>query len=252
MKFISYAQNFEDVILHRAFKDRDDGFYIDVGAAHPTGHSVTKNFYDRGWSGINIEPASVIFGLIEAERSRDLNLNVGLSDKEGQLTFYEAPDSVGLSTFRSDWSEYWSREHGCKYVQRIVPVVTLAQVCERYVQRTIDFLKIDVEGHEREVLEGGDFSRWRPRVVLAEGDREPYQAILLNSGYRHATHDGVNHYFVREEDSDLVDKLAAPVSLVIDDFELYEYTQQIRDLQLLLEQEKAQHEQTKLMIARTS
>ena len=101
---------------------------------------------------------------------------------------------------------------------------------------------------ERAVIEGGDFTRWRPRVVLAEGDRQHYQAKLLASGYLHAAWDGINHYFVREEDRHLIGLLSAPVSLVKADFELHEYTQQIRDLHRVLEGERARHEETRVML----
>src|SRR4051794_14893877 len=104
MKFISYAQNFEDVILKRAFKGQDKGFYIDVGAADPMIHSVTKHFYDSGWNGINIEPGSVFFQQLEEARGRDINLNIGLSNTLGEATLYEAPASLGLSTFTASWS----------------------------------------------------------------------------------------------------------------------------------------------------
>jgi FkbM family methyltransferase len=250
MKFISYSQNFEDVILERAFKGRDSGFYIDVGAADPTNHSVTKSFYDRGWSGINIEPGSGIFEQLVSERGRDINLNVGLSDTPGQAPFFEAQGSFGLSTFTPSWTSYWTEKDGVQFVERSVPVMTLAQVCEQYVgPQPIDFLKIDVEGHERAVIEGGDFARWRPRIVLAEGDREPFQAKLLASGYLHAASDGINHYFVREEDRDLIGPLSAPVSLVRDNFELHEYTKEIRELRRLLDGERARHQETKAILA---
>ena len=71
---ISYAQNFEDVILWRAFKDVNCGRYVDVGAFHPEIDSVTKWFYDQGWSGINIEPVPESFDALNAARSRDQNL----------------------------------------------------------------------------------------------------------------------------------------------------------------------------------
>ena len=84
---------------------------------------------------------------------------------------------------------------------RSVPVTTLAALCERYVDQPIDFLKVDVEGHEREVLEGSDWSRWRPRVVLIEGlDPSPWEHLVLGSGYLFATFDGINHFYVRDED----------------------------------------------------
>ena len=73
---ISYAQNFEDVILWRVFKDIISGFYIDVGAYHPRIDSVTKWFYDQGWNGINIEPSKEYLDRFYDERPRDLNLNL--------------------------------------------------------------------------------------------------------------------------------------------------------------------------------
>jgi hypothetical protein len=75
----SYAQNREDVILNRIFKDVKDGFYIDIGAYHPAVASVTKAFYDRGWSGINVEPGSV-FDELERARPRDVNLKAAVVD----------------------------------------------------------------------------------------------------------------------------------------------------------------------------
>jgi FkbM family methyltransferase len=249
MKFISYAQNFEDVILQRAFKGQDRGFYIDVGAAHPSFHSVTKHFYDSGWQGINVEPLSFFFNQLENERVRDINLNIGLSDTSGEAIFYEAPNSMGLSTFSASSTSYWKSQMSVEFVERTAPIMTLAQVCERYVEQPIDFLKLDVEGLEHAAIEGGDFTRWRPRIVLVEGYRELYQAKLLASGYLHAAFDGVNHYFVREDERHLIGLLSAPVSLVVDDFELHEYTRQISDLHRLLDEERALHEETKVMLA---
>jgi FkbM family methyltransferase len=223
MKFISYAQNFEDVILNRAFKGRDEGLYIDAGASHPIGHSVTKNFYDRGWRGINIEPGTKMFALIEVERGRDINLNVGLARTSGIARFYESPDSLGNSTFNDELRDRYLSRGERTFEEKTVRTMTLVEVCERYVDRPIDFLKVDVEGLEAEVLAGGDFARWRPRVVLVEGDRRVYQEVLLASKYLHAAFDGVNHYFVPEEEEALIEALTAPVSLVIDDFELHEH-----------------------------
>src|SRR5215467_10065878 len=97
MAMTSYAQNREDVILARAFRGAA-GFYVDVGAAHPVNHSVTKWFYDLGWSGINIEPQAHFFSLIMRDRPRDINLNVAASDSAGECTFYEVTDSLGTST----------------------------------------------------------------------------------------------------------------------------------------------------------
>jgi hypothetical protein len=100
MACVSYAQNAEDVRLRRAFKDQSSGFYVDVGANHPIENSVTKHFYDSGWTGINVEPAPGPFALIAKERKRDINLNVGCSNRPGSLTLYTGRgNAIGLSSF---------------------------------------------------------------------------------------------------------------------------------------------------------
>ena len=81
---ISFAQNFEDVMLWRVFRDQPTGFYVDVGAADPTKNSVTKWFYDLGWSGINIEPQPEYFKTLQLQRARDTNLNCGVGAARGE------------------------------------------------------------------------------------------------------------------------------------------------------------------------
>jgi len=86
----SYADNFRDVMLQRAFDFDHRGFYIDIGAYNPVEHSVTKHFSNRGWRGINIEPNPVPFGLLLEDRHRDINLHIGLSNQSGNLTLFAA------------------------------------------------------------------------------------------------------------------------------------------------------------------
>ena len=82
-----YAQNKEDLLIKSFFPDVKKGFYIDVGANDPVVDSVTKLFYDEGWSGINIEPIKKHIIDLDRLRPRDINLNLGLSDKTDGLTF---------------------------------------------------------------------------------------------------------------------------------------------------------------------
>lgn len=228
MSMISYAQNREDVLLNRVFP-APAGFYLDVGAADPVEYSVTKWFYDRGWSGVNVEPQPGYFRALQADRPRDTNLNVGLSDTPGTVTLYEAPDKPGWSTMEPAVAGEF-RAQGIELVERQVAVLTLAEVCERYARGPIDFLKVDVEGHERHVLRGADFARWRPRVVLVEAtevgravlNHEAWEPLLLTADYKFATFDGLNRYYVRAEDEDLIPKLQVPAN-VFDDFVPWEW-----------------------------
>src|SRR6516164_8178504 len=96
---ISYAQNFEDVMLARLFKSRvAPGFYIDVGAMDPLEGSVTRYFYDLGWCGINIEPDRRFYDKLVVERTRDINLNIALGESDETRMFYLFQEQ-GISTF---------------------------------------------------------------------------------------------------------------------------------------------------------
>ena len=238
---VSYAQNGEDVLLARLFPKGLKGFYIDVGAHHPVMGSVTKHFYDQGWHGINVEPAREPFAEVAAARPRDVNLSVGLSDKPGSLTFFEAP-GTGCSTFSPAAADH-AREAGIPYAEREVEVLTLAQVCEDHVEGEIDFLSIDVEGHEANVLLGADWKRWRPRVVLVEAteplttvaSHEGWEPTLLDADYLFAAFDGLNRWYVRMEDAHLLEPLRTPVN-ILDDYVPYLYHKPIEDLRYGYEQ----------------
>jgi FkbM family methyltransferase len=242
MSMISYAQNHEDVLLRRVFPEGTAGFYIDVGANDPIRDSVTKHFYDQGWHGINVEPATTPYAALCAQRERDVNLNVGISSREGTLEFLECASHHGLSTFSPRVADT-CRKRGMVFHTRSVPVTSLARMCEQYVDRPIDFLKIDVEAHEREVIEGGDWHRWRPRVVVVETNRaERWEPIILAADYRFATFDGLNRYYVRSEDRQLLPALQTPVH-VCDDYVPYRYQCRIEELSVQLASAHAKTEE---------
>ena len=240
---ISFAQNLEDIRLSRAFEGQEAGFYIDVGACHPIYHSVTRYFFLRGWRGVNIEPQGDMIELLRLDREGEINLQLGLSDVEGSLPFFEAPDSVGVSTFNDDWRAAWIERDGRKFFEQSTPVSTLARICERYVDRPIDFLKIDAEGHEDRVMAGGDFARWRPRVLLIEGDAGPWEPGFLASGYRFATFDGLNRFYVREEDEHLIPRLAEPV--IGEEIVVHHQFRAMLSLEAELAAERAGHDATR-------
>jgi FkbM family methyltransferase len=208
---VSYAQDAEDVMLQRVFPRDHRGFYIDVGASDPVLMSVTKHFYDQGWRGVNIEPVPSVWERLRDQRPRDINLNAAVSDRVGQVTFYEVTSETTCSTLSAPLAEAYEGR-GLKVTPREVPLTTLAQVCQNHAEAPIDVLKIDVEGNELEVLSGGDSARWRPRVVLAEKNHfELWEPILLGHGYLLAAATEINRYYVREEDSALLPRLAAPL-----------------------------------------
>lgn len=242
MTMRSYAQNHEDVLLSRLFPTGLTGFYIDIGANDPIENSITKHFYDSGWHGVNVEPASGPFARLAVERPRDVNLNIGVSDQPGTLTFHEfPPESSGGSTFSAGQAE-WHFNSGIPSTPRPVEIKTLAEVCEEHVSGEIDFLSVDVEGLERQVLSGADWKRWRPRVVVVEATQpattipthDEWEPILLDAGYIFGNFDGLNRYYVREEDRHLLPALSTPVN-VTDDYVSYKHFKPVVDLRTALE-----------------
>ncbi|MEP6852827.1 MAG: FkbM family methyltransferase [bacterium] len=229
-RMISYAQNAEDVVLARAFGDRADGFYVDVGANEPTHDSVTRHFYDRGWTGINIEPQAGCFEALQRQRPRDTNLNVGVGSAPGRLTLYVVPAAQAMSTFSAEQAE---RLHamGYKTTTRVVEVRTLSEVFAEHVgDRTVDFLKVDVEGLEEDVLGGFDWARWRPRAVVVESfpDVSSWEEKLRAAGYERTLWDGINLFFVRSEDrEELGRSLVQPATIVLDRYDPWLYVEQL-------------------------
>jgi len=201
-KFVSHAQCFEDWILFCALEDVQDGFYIDVGANDPSFYSVTKAFYDMGWNGINIEPLKCEYKKLCLERPRDINLNIGVGSESASLELFIAgaystcdPETARLLL---DFDEV---------EKEIIPVKRLSDVLDEHLkdnERIIHFCKIDVEGFERNVLEGMDFKKYRPLIFVMEavipGTLTPchdkWEDILLDNRYGMCFASGFNRYYV--------------------------------------------------------
>ena len=166
--FVSYAQNLEDVMLHRALHDVEQGFYIDAGAWHPELDSVTMAFYERGWHGINIEPSAHYCSLLEQARTRDINLKVALAAETGSAAFTEFPET-GLSTLDSEIAKRHA-DAGFGKNQVEVSTTTLREVARQHIpaSQPVHFLKIDVEGYETHVLQGIDWNSLRPWIIVIE------------------------------------------------------------------------------------
>ncbi len=214
---ISYAENGEDVILRRVFPDAR-GFYVDVGAGFPTVMSVTKHFYDQGWRGVNIEPHKGMFTILKKARPRDVNLDCAVGTKPGQAAMSHFSDTFGLSTLSSLVAD---RHHaaGLRVSRSEVVVRTLDDILERHAKsRRIDFVKIDVEGSEKEVLRSFDLARWKPKVLVIEStiptSPEPsygeWEGIVTRAGYQCALFDGLNRYYARKNDEKLLTTMSLP------------------------------------------
>ncbi len=167
------------MILRRIFEGQKRGFYVDVGAHHPHRFSNTHIFYQRGWSGINIEPNPDAIGAFKRARPRDTNLQAGISNCAENLTYYLF-DEPALNTFDED---VVSRLASTRYklVKSIeISVERLDSILKRYLpaNQVIDFLSIDVEGLDFAVLRSNDWQLFRPKCVLVEAHRMSLEDAL--------------------------------------------------------------------------
>lgn len=164
---ISYSQNGEDIVLHHIFLHKKNGFYIDVGAHHPQRFSNTYLLYKKGWSGINIDP---IPGMEDSFKGRtgDINLSIGVSDRKAEMSYYVF-NKGALNTFDKEVAMNHTKD-GVGIEKTIqIPVTTLADVVSKYANtKQVDFLNIDVEGKELEVLLGNDWNLCTPYVIAVE------------------------------------------------------------------------------------
>ena len=222
--FVSFAQNREDVVLFRALKGVAQGFYIDVGAHDPVIDSVTKAFYDRGWRGINIEPAAKWHQRLASLRPRDINLNVAAWKLPGELEFNDI-EGTGLSTVNADLAKRHRARAGFSVHNQRIKADTLASICRLHNVGDVHFLKIDVEGAEYEVLAGMDFRLVRPWIIVIEAidpvEQTPteglWEKLLTDAGYRFTLFDGVNRFYCDDRRPELIRHLCTPAN-VLDKF----------------------------------
>jgi FkbM family methyltransferase len=242
-------------MLHRALRTVQRGFYVDVGANDPVCHSVTKAFYERGWRGINIEPAPSWFEKIAADRAEDINLQIAISATDGgEADFYEVADT-GLSTLHEPIALRHANEHGYRIEKRAVGTATLTSVLDRHASGEIHFLNIDAEGAERAALQGLDLARYRPWIVLIEATlpntqtqaHDAWEPLLTARGYHFVYFDGLNRFYVADEHATLDDSFHAPVN-VFDDFitaSVVELDRQLNDTRAELEKVNAKLQEAK-------
>lgn len=181
----SYSQEGEDMILRRIFNGKAIGFYVDVGAHHPTRFSNTYFFYKCGWCGINIEPNPEVSALFRSVRKRDVHVQLGVSDSAGEITYHQFNEPA-LNTFDSESvkSSLARKQYHLKSTCR-VPVERLDRIFDSYLPpgTSIDFLSIDVEGLDLMVLKSNDWRRYRPKCVLVEVLKSSLEDVVKNEIY---------------------------------------------------------------------
>ena len=187
-----YSQEGEDIILSEFFPNKTDGFYVDVGAHHPMRFSNTHMFYKKGWRGINIDAMPGSMKAFERKRPRDINLEIGVSGKEGEMTFYMFDDPA-LNGFSMEISKDRDKNSNFEIIEeRKIKTYPLSKILDKYLPKDqkIDFMSIDVEGLDMMVLESNDWKRYSPRYLLVECIGDTVEDIMQDKIYRFLSEKG--------------------------------------------------------------
>lgn len=226
MAFISYAQNFEDVMLWRALKHVPRGRYVDIGAQHPVVDSVSKAFYEHGWRGVHVEPVPQYADLLRLDRPDETVLQVAFSDREGMLEL-KVFKNTGLSTAVEAYAQQHATNPAFTAEGLLTPMLQMKTALASLNGQDVHWLKIDVEGLEEQVLRGWDSTVLRPWIILIEAtvptstelNYEAADHIIIEAGYIFVYFDGLNRFYVAPEHPELIDAFASPPN-VFDEFAL--------------------------------
>jgi FkbM family methyltransferase len=209
----TYAQHGDDIVMRCVFDSLgiDNPSYLDIGAHHPTNISNTKLFYDAGSRGINVEANPNLFSQFMVDRPHDVNLNFGVGRESGFIPFYMIDNYSGRNSFDFETVNAFIQDYPEFSIKQVVdlPVMTVAQILQN---RAIpDFLTIDVEGLDYDILKSIDFERYPFKVICVEvggSDKINYadavSSLLEENNYFSLIRCGANLIFVAKQYEHLV------------------------------------------------
>jgi len=188
----------EDIFINRIFKNKKSGKYIDVGCYHPFKGSLTAKLYKKNWNGINIDLSKTSIDLFKMVRGRDINLNVAVSNFDGETSYYEnSPinQQNSLSKINNQQTEIKIK---CR---------TLNSIIQQNNLDNFDYLNIDVEGSELKVIQGINLTKYHPNLITIENNdllpRDYYKddvyKILTSNNYVFINRIGVTNFFLDEK-----------------------------------------------------
>jgi FkbM family methyltransferase len=245
--FVSYAQNFEDIMLWRALKDIKGGFYIDIGSENPFVDSISYGFSLNGWSGLSVEANPSYYDLFKQKRPKDRIINAFVSNKKENIDFYIF-DNTGLSTADKSFAEMHIQKGLAYHIVKTKSITFDDLVEKESINSDIHWMKIDVEGFEKNVLLGWT-SGIRPWVLVIEAmvpnnqipTHEEWQYILFEKGYHFVYADGLNRFYIHEDHLDLKNHFIYPPN-PLQDYYILSSNHEIQLKYLDLEKEKNQLE----------
>ena len=195
---IHYGEFGEDILVNRILKNLETGKYVDVGCYHPYKGSLTAQLYKKGWKGINIDLSKSSIDLFNLVRKEDINLNLAVSDFNGQTSYFEnSPINQQNSLIKNNDNQK-KIKIDCKNLNLIL---------EENKFEKFEYLNIDVEGSEQNVINGINLSKYRPILITIENNNlhindyiesETYK-ILIKNNYTFISKTGVTNFFLKNE-----------------------------------------------------
>ena len=203
---LHFAEFGEDIFVNRILKHIKYGKYVDIGCYHPYKGSLTAILYNKNWSGINIDLSKTSIDLFNIVRKRDVNLNVAISNFDGEIFYYENSPINQQNSLTKKNNEQNKIKIKCQ---------TINSILEKNFIKKFDFLNIDVEGSELEVIEGIDLLKYHPSLITIENNNlllEDYLTDnvykkLISSDYVFINKIGVTNFFLDKNLSDKIYKL---------------------------------------------
>lgn len=195
---ITYAHCGEDLMICNLFEllKIERPSYLDIGAHHPFHLSNTALLYGRGSRGINVEANPVLMPEFQKYRPEDINVNIGISPRGGDLEYFMWDQTSGRNTFSPEWADKLEVKGGSK----ILPTITIAECVAKHFNGTYpDLMSIDIEGLDYDVLAEADFSHSKPKIVCVESwDTLKFKNMMTLKGYRIYSRHSVNLIFIDE------------------------------------------------------
>jgi FkbM family methyltransferase len=198
MTSLSYSQEGEDLILHRFLKNKEKGFYVDIGAHDPKRFSNTARFYAKGWSGLNVDPLPGVMDKFKVQRPNDVNLEIGISLVEQELNYYMFNESA-LNTFSKEEAQKKDGLGIYKIIEeRKIKTYPLSFILDKHIKSgtQIDFMTIDVEGLDLDVLKSSNWEQYRPVLLLVEDLKKQSLEDFINNSEMYKFLKGQDYSFI--------------------------------------------------------
>ena len=209
-KKISYSLNAVDLIIDYIFKNKNNGFYLDVGSQHPISNNNTYLLFKRGWSGINIDLDKKNIDLFNTARPNDINLNLAISSDVAEKNLYFYHDKSPINTLDKVVSDFQAAT--VKEIKTIKTTTLDITLQSLKLNNKIDYMNLDIEGHEMEIFKAFDLSLYKPSVISVEFldlnmkylefKNNDLQRIVNSDLYKHLHNN--NYHFVNWLHGDLI------------------------------------------------